>query len=91
MIIVVVWVAYGGEGFKSRLQVTRCQGGQKGWNQASAFSRISPSVFATATIRRQSDLHGLATYLLIILLVIVSAGSFVEEELMVVLYCQRVE
>ena len=38
--------------------MTRCQGGQKGWNQASDFSvSLSPGALATVVIRHRSHVH----------------------------------
>ena len=58
---VVVCVAYGGEGYKSRLQVTRCQGG---WPKGleSGFGLCHGDYTYTYTVqrtRRRSDLRGL--------------------------------
>ncbi len=86
VIIVVVCVAYGGEGCKSRLQVTRCQGGwPKGLKSGFGFllvllprQLLGAEVIFVFFMTRVC----LATLLSIMLLTIVSPGSLAEEELM---------
>ena len=79
-------MAYGGEGYKSRLQVTRCQGGwpnglESGFGLCHGnYSAPKSSSWSMEYMTRM----GRAIWLSIILIVTISDGSFVEEDSMVV-------
>ena len=80
----VVCVAYSGERYKSRLQVTRCLGG---WPKGleSGFGLLPRQLLGAELILVVCMTRMcLAIWLSIILLVTVSDGSFVEKDLMVV-------